>query len=322
MQMVQKRKREKATVIAELYRLMNIHDDECQSLRASIKTIEALMKERKVLLSQTIQGNSDQPVGSKNLPVQASFFTPSSKTCPQTLVDSLKASIPRFMSPTASSRHKQRHFEQQQIVGLKSHSGYTLLKTGPLLKRARNSKNGNRKSPKTILKPANNPYTAISLQDPEIRKKKSSWTPSIIIEEMIKEPAAALEVSKLADSLSGGQDPHFEGEISIEKDVDTDRRSTNNWNKRQRPKRMEKMEKSSRYLSSYPSGRMCRVQRKVAVGCRRKVTVKCSLTVTKRFLYWRMLGRWKSCLFQISEYFWNKCIPSQFASPGWILYKW
>lgn len=286
MQMVQKRKREKAAVIAELYRLMNIHNDECQSLRASIKTIEALMEERKVLLSQTIQGNSDQPVGSRNLPVQASFFTPSSKTCPQTLVDSLKASIPRFMSPTASSRHKQRHFEQQQIVGSQSHLGYTVLKTGQLLKRARNSKNGNLKSPKTVLKPANNPHTAISLQDPEIQKKKSSWTPSMMIEEMIKEPAAALEASKLADSLSGGQDSHFEGEISIEKDVvDTDRLSTNDWNKRQRPKRMEKMEKSSRYLSSYPSGRMCRVQRKVAVGCRRKVTVKCSMTVTKRILY-------------------------------------
>jgi hypothetical protein len=283
--MVQKRKREKAAVIAELYRLMNIHDDECQSLRASIKTIEALMEERKVLLSQNIQGNSDQPVDSKNLPVQASFFTPSSKTCPQTLVDSLKASIPRFMSPTASSRHKQRYFEQQ-IVGSKSHWGYTLLKTGPLLKRARNSKNGNLKSPKTILKPANNPHTAISLQDTEIRKKKSSWTPSMMIEEMIKEPAAAPEASKLADSLSGGQDSHFEVEISIDKDVvDTDRLSTNDWNKSQRPKRMEKMEKSSRYLSSYPSGRMCRVQRKVAVGCRRKVTVKCSMTVTKSFLY-------------------------------------
>ncbi|CAM6009960.1 unnamed protein product [Sphagnum balticum] len=279
----QKRKREKAAVIAELYRLMNIHDDECQSLRASIKTIEALMEERKVLLSQTIQGNSDQPVDSKNLPVQASFFTPSSKTCPQTLVDSLKASIPRFMSPTASSRHKQRHFEQQQIVGSQSHLGYTLVKTGPLLKRARKLKNGNLKSPKTIFKPANNPRTAISQQDPEIQKKKSSWTPSMMIEEMIKEPAAALEASKLADRLSGGQDSHFEGEISIEKDVDTDRLSTSDWNKRQRPKRMEKMEKS-RYLSSYPSGRMCRVQRRVAVGCRRKVTVKCSMTVTKRFL--------------------------------------
>ncbi|CAN5977117.1 unnamed protein product [Sphagnum jensenii] len=94
------KKRERAAAIAELYKLMSIHDDECRSLQDSIKTIEALIEERKAFLLQSIEHCNNknkqpdhQPIGSKsssnNLQVQLpSFFTPSSKTCP--LGDSLK----------------------------------------------------------------------------------------------------------------------------------------------------------------------------------------------------------------------------------------
>jgi hypothetical protein len=39
----------------------------------------------------------------------------------------------------------------------------------------------------------------------------------------------------------------------------------------------------------------------VAVGHRRKVTVKCRMTVTKRFLYWWFLGRWNLVSFKFQN---------------------
>ncbi|KAH9551180.1 hypothetical protein CY35_09G001300 [Sphagnum magellanicum] len=205
------KKRERAAAIAELYKLMSIHDDECRSLQDSIKTIEALIEERKAFLLQSIEHcNSKnkqpdhQPIGSKsssnNLQVQSpSFFTPSSKTWP--LGDSLKT-LPRFMSPTASSRHKQC---SEEIAASNCPSDQNKQLRKAPVRQARNCKTGNSKSPETaVVAGSSNLKAAMSEEGPSLLEKSFS-SPSVI-KQMIEE--AALEDPIKEHGLSGGEDMH------------------------------------------------------------------------------------------------------------------
>ncbi len=208
---MQGKKRERAAAIAELYKLMSIHDDECRSLQDSIKTIEALIEERKAFLLQSIEHCNNknkqpdhQPIGSKsssnNLQVQSpSFFTPSSKTCP--LGDSLKT-LPRFMSPTASSRHKQC---SEEIAASNCPSDQDKQLRKAPLRQARNCKTGNSKSPETaVVAGSSNLKAAMSEEGPSLLEKSFS-SPSVI-KQMIEE--AALEDPIKEHGLSGGEDMH------------------------------------------------------------------------------------------------------------------
>lgn len=101
----QSSKREKAAAMAELYRLTSIYEDECQGLRQSIKTIESLMEERRASLppEQTYNDGPDQTYVNTSPVTPPQTRIPRSPTLP-TMVDG----VPRFMSPTASSRGKKR----------------------------------------------------------------------------------------------------------------------------------------------------------------------------------------------------------------------
>ena len=91
--------------MAELYRLTSIYEDECQGLRQSIKTIESLMEERRASLppEQTYNDGPDQSHVNMSPVTPPQTRIPRSPT-PPTMVDG----VPRFMSPTASSRGKKR----------------------------------------------------------------------------------------------------------------------------------------------------------------------------------------------------------------------
>ncbi len=186
---MQGKKRERAAAIAELYKLMSIHDDECRSLQDSIKTIEALIEERKAFLLQSIKRCTNknkqpdhQPIGSKsssdNLQVQLpSFFTPSSKTCPLgPLGDSLKT-LPRFMSPTASSRHKQC---SEEIAASNCPSDQNKQLRKAPLRQARNCKTGNLKSPETAVVAASSNLKAAMSEEGQSLLEKSFSSPSVI----------------------------------------------------------------------------------------------------------------------------------------------
>lgn len=113
---MQTAKREKQAAMAELYRLTNIYEGECQNLRESIKTIESLMEERKATLPEHMQENPEQPkFSTPTTPVQTTPPQQPSSTSPV-------SSVPRFMSPTASSRGKKR---TEQFTPAKSQSPAT-----------------------------------------------------------------------------------------------------------------------------------------------------------------------------------------------------
>lgn len=290
----QEGKTQRAAAIAELYRLMSIYDDDCRSLRESIKTIESLIEERKASLFQTVQGSISDQLGSSNDPALAhelsTYLTPTSKTtCADTLVDALNI-VPRFMGQTASSRHKQRT-SSKEIIGLISSSPNERSVKNGGLKRARNSKSENLNSPEiTSGVTESNVQSAMLLGGSEVLEQKPLSIVSVVTNEIGLEPVASEDL-KSVDNLSQGENLQLQLNTAEETGsvtkgvvvVDTEEkpRTPGNWSKRQRPERMEKSGSLSPTI-----GRTCRGRRKVIVQeCRRKAAVECSVTVMKPFVY-------------------------------------
>jgi hypothetical protein len=291
----QEGKTQRAAAIAELYRLMSIYDDDCRSLRESIKTIESLIEERKASLFQTVQGSISDQLGSSNDPALAhelsTYLTPASKTtCADTLLDSLNM-VPRFMGQTASSRHKQRSSSKENIGFISSSPNERPVKNGGL-KRARNSKSENLKLPEiTSGVTESNVQSGMLLGDSEVLEQKPLSIVSVVTNDIGSEPVASEDL-KSVDNLSQGENLQLQFNAAEETGsvtkgvvvvVDTEEkpRTPGNWSKRQRPERMEKSGSLSPTI-----GRTCRGRRKVIVEeCRRKVTVECSVTVMKPFVY-------------------------------------
>jgi hypothetical protein len=273
---------------------MSIYDEDCRSLRESIKTIESLIEERKASLFQTVQGSISDQLGSSNDPALAhelsTYLTPTSKTTCDTLVDSLNM-VPRFMGQTASSRHKQRSSSKEIIGFISSSPNERPVKNGGL-KRARNSKSENLKSPEiTSGVTESNVQSGMLLGDSEVLEQKPLSIVSVVTNETGSEPVASEDL-KSVDNLSQGENLQLqlnsaEETGSVTKGVvvvvatEEKPRTPGNWSKRQRPERMEKSGSLSPTI-----GRTCRGRRKVIVEeCRRKATVECSVTVMKPFVY-------------------------------------
>ncbi len=296
MNIVQEGKTQRAAAIAELYRLMSIYDDDSRSLRESIKTIESLIEERKASLFQTVQGSISDQLGSSNDPALlahdlSTYLTPTSKTTSaDALVDSLNM-VPRFMGQTASSRHKQRFSSKEMIGFISSSPNERPVKNGGL-KRARNSKSENLKSPEiTSGVTESNVQSGMLLGDSEVLEGKPLSIVSVVTNEIGSEPVASEDLKSL-DNLSQGENLLLQlnaaeqtGSVTkgvvVVVDTEEKPRTPGNWSKRQRPERMEKSGSLSPTI-----GRTCKGRRKVIVEeCRRKARVECSVTVMKPFLY-------------------------------------